>query len=53
MNDLMILKEVAKYFRVSVQTIKRWDKSGKLISMRINDRGDRRYKREDIEKFKI
>jgi len=49
MNDLMTLKEVAKHLRVTVLTIKRWD--DRLKPIRINTRGDRRYIRENIEKF--
>ncbi len=29
-------------------TLRRWDKSGKLKAIIISERGDRRYKREDI-----
>lgn len=46
--DLMTVKEVAELFRVSPLTIKRWGKRGKLNPIRINSRGDRRYKKEAV-----
>lgn len=46
--DLLTVKEVASIFRVSVLTIKRWGKRGKLVPLRINSRGDRRYKKEAV-----
>ena len=46
--DLMTVKEVAQLLRVSVLTIKRWGKRGKLPAIRINSRGDRRYKKEAV-----
>ncbi len=46
--ELMTVKEVAEFLRVSPLTIKRWGKRGKLPAIRINSRGDRRYKREAV-----
>lgn len=46
--DLMTIAEVASLLRVSVLTIKRWGKRGKLPAIRINSRGDRRYKKEVV-----
>lgn len=46
--DLLTVKEVAKILRVSPLTIKRWGKRGKLPAIRINSRGDRRYKKEAV-----
>ncbi|MCS6956696.1 MAG: helix-turn-helix domain-containing protein [Patescibacteria group bacterium] len=46
--DLLTIKEVASILRVSPLTIKRWGKSGKLPAIRINSRGDRRYKKEVV-----
>lgn len=46
--DLLTVKEVAELLRVSVLTIKRWGKRGKLPAIRINSRGDRRYKKEAV-----
>ena len=46
--DLLKIREVADILRVSPLTIKRWGKKGKLPAIRINSRGDRRYKKEII-----
>jgi len=46
--DLLTVREVAQILRVSPLTIKRWGKKGKLPFIRINSRGDRRYKKEAV-----
>lgn len=46
--DLMTIDEVANFLRVSKITLKRWGKRGKLPAIRINQRGDRRYKKEAV-----
>lgn len=46
--DLLTVKEVASLLRVSPLTIKRWGKRGKLPAIRINSRGDRRYRKEAV-----
>ncbi len=46
--DLLTVSEVAQILRVSTLTIKRWGKRGKLPAIRINSRGDRRYKKESV-----
>ncbi len=46
--DLLTIREVADILRVSPLTIKRWGKRGKLPAIRINSRGDRRYRKEVV-----
>ena len=46
--DLMTIREVAELLRISPLTIKRWGKKGKLPAIRINTRGDRRYRKEVV-----
>ncbi len=46
--DLLTVREVAQLLRVSPLTIKRWGKRGKLPAIRINSRGDRRYRKEQV-----
>ncbi|PWU23990.1 hypothetical protein C5B42_01045 [Candidatus Cerribacteria bacterium 'Amazon FNV 2010 28 9'] len=46
--DLLTIKEVSEILRVSPLTLKRWGKRGKLDAIRINSRGDRRYKKESV-----
>lgn len=49
--DLMTIREVAGLLRVSPLTIKRWGKKGKLPAIRINTRGDRRYRKNIVLKI--
>ena len=49
--DLITIREVASLLRVSALTIKRWGKKGKLPAIRINSRGDRRYKKAVVLKL--
>lgn len=46
--DLLTLREVSELLRVSPLTLKRWGKRGKLPAIRINSRGDRRYRKETV-----
>ncbi len=46
---LLTIRQAAEVLNVHVETLRRWDKSGKLKATRINDRGDRRYDPKDIE----
>lgn len=47
--ELLTVREVADLLRVSTLTIKRWGKRGKLPAIRINSRGDRRYKKDQVQ----
>lgn len=49
--QLLRIREVAEILGVNPETLRRWDRSGKLKALIVSTRGDRRYKREDIEKF--
>lgn len=46
--DLMTINEVSELLRVSKLTLKRWEKRGKIRAIRINSRGDRRYRKEAV-----
>ena len=46
--DLLTVREVAEIMRVSILTIKRWGNRGKLVPIRINSRGDRRYRKNQV-----
>ena len=49
--DLLTIREVAQILRVSPLTIKRWGKKGKLPAIRINSRGDRRYRKDVVTRL--
>jgi excisionase family DNA binding protein len=48
---LLTIRQAAEIINVHVETLRRWDKRGKLKAIRVNERGDRRYKPEDLEKI--
>ncbi len=48
---LLTIRQAAEVLNVHVETLRRWDKSGKLKAIKINERGDRRYKPEDLEEI--
>lgn len=48
---LLTIRQAAEILNVHVETLRRWDKAGKLKAIRVNERGDRRYKPEDLEKI--
>lgn len=48
---LLTIRQAAEVLNVHVEMLRRWDKAGKLKSIRVNQRGDRRYKPEEIEKI--
>jgi len=56
-NDLpklLTIGQAADILNVHPETLRRWDKKGKLKAVRVGDRrnvGDRRYRLEDIKKF--
>ena len=46
--EILTIGEVAEILRVSRLTLKRWEKKGKIQSIRINSRGDRRYTKQQV-----
>jgi len=51
-NDLpklLTIKQTAEVLNVHAETLRRWDKRGKLKSIRVNERVGRRYDPKDIE----
>lgn len=51
-NDgLLKLSQVCEMLKVHPNTLRAWDKKGILKAVRFGVRGDRRYRKEDVEKF--
>jgi len=46
---LLTIRQVAEILNVHVETLRRWDKGGKLKAIIVNERGDSRYDLKDIE----
>ena len=47
--NLLTIKQAAEILNVHTETLRRWDKRGKLKAIIVNERGDRRYDPRDIE----
>ena len=48
---LLKIREAAGILSVNPETLRRWDRSGKLKAIIISERGDRRYRKEDIDNY--
>jgi len=48
---LLGIREAAEILSVNPETLRRWDRSGKLKAIIISKRGDRRYREVDIFKL--
>lgn len=51
MSEMLTVREVARLLHVHPNTLRRWSNNGRLKAYRITDRGDRRFKREEISRF--
>ena len=47
-SELISLREAARILDVHPETLRRWDNSGKLRAVKINKRGDRKSRPEDV-----
>lgn len=50
-NNLLTIGQTAKLLGVSIDTLRRWDKSGKFSSVRISPGGNRYYRKSDVDLF--
>lgn len=50
-QELITIKEAGEILSVSVDTLRRWDKSGKLSPVKTSDAGYRLYEKSQIELF--
>lgn len=48
---MLTAREVAVLLNVHINTVRRWGNRGILKAYRVGSRGDRRFRREDIETF--
>ena len=49
MDDMLTVREVARLLHVHPNTLRRWSDKGRIVAYRINPRGDRRYRLQDID----
>ena len=50
-DPMLTSSEVARILSVHINTVRRWSNQGILKSYRIGSRGDRRFRKEDIDSF--
>jgi len=50
-SGMLTTTEVAHLLHVHPNTVRRWANNGLLPSYRLGTRGDRRFKREEVEAF--
>lgn len=50
-EPMLTSSEVARMLSVHINTVRRWSNQGILKSYRIGSRGDRRFRKEDIDSF--
>jgi hypothetical protein len=50
-KNLLTIGQTAKRLVVSIDTLRRWDKSGKFSSVRISSGGNRYYRKSDVDLF--
>jgi excisionase family DNA binding protein len=50
-ENLLTLQQVSELLNVHPNTLRRWCNQGKIPVLRLSVRGDRRFKREDIQLY--
>lgn len=50
-NDYFMIKEAAAYIGVTENTLRNWERNGKIIAIRNPHNKYRLYKREHLDKF--
>ena len=51
MEPMLSLNEVASLLHIHQNTVRRWSDAGIIKAIQINQRGDRRFLKKDIELF--
>lgn len=50
-KKILTIREVSELFGVHQQTLRRWDKEGKLKAIRVGKVGHRKYRKSDVDKL--
>ena len=51
MGELLAVGTAAKRLGVHPQTLRSWEANGRITALRVNDRGDRRFHSEDVDRL--
>jgi len=50
-SELLTLSEASQILKVHPNTLRKWDRKGILKAVRFGQRGDRKYKKDEIAKL--
>ncbi len=50
-NNLLTIKQVSELLNIHPNTLRRWCEEGKIPVVRVTTRGDRRFRKEDIQHY--
>ena len=50
-DALLTVSEVAQLLHIHPNTLRRWSNEGRLNAFRITPRGDRRFKKQEVDRF--
>jgi len=50
-DTMLTASELAELLNVHINTVRRWSNRGVLKAYRVGPRGDRRFRREDVDDF--
>lgn len=50
-EQLLTIEEVAEFLRVSIWTVRKLVKTGKLKAITISSRGDKRFSKNDVDTY--
>ena len=50
-DTMLTASELAELLNVHINTVRRWSNRGVLKAYRVGPRGDRRFRREDVDNF--
>ena len=50
-KSMLTVREVARLLHIHVNTVRRWSDRGIIKAYKINSRGDRRFRLEDVAHF--
>lgn len=48
-SDFLTIGQVSEFFKIHRDTLRNWEKNGRLVPLRIGPRQDRKYRKEDIQ----
>jgi excisionase family DNA binding protein len=50
-TGLWTITEAARFLNIHPNTLRRWNKDGRIQAYQVSTRGDLRFKREDLNRF--